>query len=149
MPAVAAQRQGGEHLAAHLVIVRVAQRGSGRAGHRLKSGGQIDGAGAKAETGGKPAKPGAAADPLAKVGDQFHILGPVAQPRAPVLRPRRRAGSQRIRHPQRHGRAALLKTDLAILKQTRDPQGHLSAATPANRICARAALVKPMGLKPH
>jgi len=147
MAAVPAQRQRREHLAAHFIIMGIAQRRAGRTGDRLKTGREVKGGGAQAKTGRQAPEPGAAADALAKVGDQFHILGPVAQPRAPVLRPRGRFLPQRIRQPQRRGRATLLKPELVFLKQTRDPQGHCHHADAPTRICVRPAVVNPVGLK--
>ena len=127
MATVRTQRQWRDHLAAHFVELLFAKQRAGRAGHGLKTGRQIDGRGTQADTGGKAAKPGQAADALAKIGDQFHRVRPFAQTRAPVLRRLgyRRPGD-RIGQPQRHGRAALLRSKLAFLKQTRDPQGIFS-----------------------
>jgi hypothetical protein len=79
---------------------------------------EIEGGSAKPETGGKAAKPGAAADALAKVGDQLDIFGPVAQAGAPVARIGRRSGAlaDGVRQPEGCGRAALLRTELATMK---------------------------------
>ena len=141
MPAaVRAHRQRRNHLAAHFVIMRVGQDRAGRAGNGLKTGGEIESNGAQAKAGGQAAEPGEAADALAKVGNQFHILSPVVQAAAPVLR--LGLGShlpiERVRQPEGCGCTALLRPELPILKQKpRPPRVFFiaaSATSPAPRV---------------
>ncbi len=112
-----------DHLAAHFLELRLSEQWLRLAGQRLNAGGEVERRCAKPKAGSKPAKPCTATHSLAKIGDQFDLISPVAQAGAPVTRigGRKRPLADGVSHPKGSGCAPLLRTELATVKHLKKP----------------------------